>query len=239
MKRTILFSLKFLTILLFVGILFAYAMFQGGFVSWFLFFGSLPIFLYMALLLIYPISNIKIERNIKQNIIEAGNDVKIEIVFKRNPLFPLYYCIIEDIMPDSIGYRDTKHKKFKYLSKPDALKEKQGAKKVIFPWLKRTFSFVYTLKHVPRGEHVLNQLRIVVGDFTGTVKKEKIFNVESKLQVFPAKRKVTLHKTAASFEEGVSNSLNRTINNTTVVAGVRNYAPGDRVAWIDWKASAR
>ncbi len=239
MKRTILFSIKLLIIILFVAILFSYAMFQGGFVSWFLFFGSLPIFLYMALLLIYPISSLKIKRDIKQTVVEAGNALKIEITCKRNPLFPLYYCIVEDIMPESIGYRDTKNKKYSFLAKPHALREKQGAKKIFFPLLKSTFSFEYTLQHIPRGEHTLNQIRVVLGDFTGIVKKEHVFNVETKIVAFPASRKLTLHKTSESFEEGISHSYNRTLKNTTVVSGVRNYAPGDRVTWIDWKSSAK
>jgi uncharacterized protein (DUF58 family) len=239
MKQRIFLGIKLFIIFFFVCTLFSYAMFQGGFVSWFLFFGSLPIFLYMGLLLIYPLSRLKIERRIHQNVIEAGNGVKVEVLFKREIFFPIYYCIIEDIMPESISYRDTKHKKFAYLSHPSELREKQGAKKVIFPWLKRSFSFEYYLKNVPRGEHFIKDIRIVTGDFIGIVKREKIFHVPTKLIAYPAERKVTIHKQAESFEEGSSQSYNRTFKNTNVVSGVREYAPGDRVSWIDWKASAR
>jgi uncharacterized protein (DUF58 family) len=239
MKESVLFIIKLVSILVSIGILFSYAMFQGGFVSWFLFFGAMPILVYMGLLLIYPISRLKVERHITQNIIEAGNNVKIEIKFEREPLFPLYYCIIEDVLPDSISWRDTKYSKFKYLSKPDTLKEKQGAKKVIFPWFKKSFSYEYSLKDVPRGEHVLSKIRVITGDFIGVVKKEKVFDVESKLLAYPAERKLSLRKHAESFEEGAAASFNRTVKNTTVVTGVREYAPGDRVSWIDWKTTAR
>ncbi|MBB6454878.1 uncharacterized protein (DUF58 family) [Salirhabdus euzebyi] len=239
MKKSLQFVTKLFLIFLSTGVLFSYAMFQGGFVSWFLFFGALPILIYMALLLIYPISRLKLERRISQNIVEAGNSIKVEIRFKRDSFFPLYYCIIEDIMPDSMDWRDTKYSKYNFLSKPSMLKEKQGAKKVIFPWFKSTFSFEYRLKDIPRGEHLIQNIRVSTGDFTGLIRKDYVFQVESKLFVYPAERKLTLRKNAESFEEGAASSFNRTLKNTTVVSGVREYAPGDRVSWIDWKASAR
>ncbi|MRG87389.1 DUF58 domain-containing protein [Salinibacillus xinjiangensis] len=239
MKKFILNLFKILLILIPLGVLYSYAMFQGGFVSWFLFFGSLPILIYMALLLIYPMSRLKIERSIQPVITEAGNSVTVEIKFKRDRFFPLYYCVIEDLLPDTLDYRDTKRKKFSFLSNPDALKQKQRVKKVIFPWFKQTFSFTYKINELPRGEHVFQHIRISTGDFIGIIKKEETYPVETKLLVYPSERKVLLHKQAQSFEEGASASFNRTVKNTMVVSGVREYMPGDRVSWIDWKASAK
>nr|WP_249317150.1 DUF58 domain-containing protein [Bacillus sp. FJAT-50079] len=41
------------------------------------------------------------------------------------------------------------------------------------------------------------------------------------------------------FEQGGTASATQFQKDTTLVAGVRQYQPGDRFAWIDWKASAR
>ncbi|SEU05576.1 Uncharacterized conserved protein, DUF58 family, contains vWF domain [Salinibacillus kushneri] len=230
---------KLLCIFIPAGILYAYAMFQGGFVSWFLFFSTLPIFIYMILLFFYPMSRIKLDRKIYPVISETGSTIKIELTFKRPRLLPLYYCIIEDVLPESIHFRDTKRKKYSYLANPDRLKEKRNAKKIIFPWFKRTFSFEYQIEEVPRGQHLFNQIRVISGDFIGFIKKEKIYEVQNSLMVYPMERNLKFHKYAQSFEEGESSSYNRMVKNTMVVSGVREYIPGDRVSWIDWKSTAK
>ncbi|MFK4998500.1 DUF58 domain-containing protein [Bacillus sp. N9] len=43
----------------------------------------------------------------------------------------------------------------------------------------------------------------------------------------------------SGFEQGGTASATQFQKDTTLVAGVRQYQPGDRFAWIDWKASAR
>ncbi|QHS24174.1 DUF58 domain-containing protein [Virgibacillus sp. MSP4-1] len=239
MGTIIKYGLKLLGILLPAGVLYAYAMFQGGFVSWFLFFSTLPIFLYMMLLFFYPMARIKIERNLSPVITETGSTIEVDITFKRPRLLPLYYCIIEDMFPDSVQYRDTKRKKFAHMASPDVLRENRRAKKVIFPWFKGTFSFKYQIDELPRGEHLFHQVRVVTGDFIGFIKREKTFDVENSVMVYPTERKLLLHKHAQSFEEGESSSYNRMVKNTMAVSGVREYVPGDRMSWIDWKATAK
>src|SRR5699024_7686731 len=55
-------SLFFIVMLL--GILFSYAMFQGGFTSWFLFYSFLPILLYPLGLAVYPIRKWDVTREV-------------------------------------------------------------------------------------------------------------------------------------------------------------------------------
>ena len=50
---------------------FMFAMFQGGFVSWFLFYTFLPFVLYSFVLFFYPLSSFDVERKlIKKNILQ-------------------------------------------------------------------------------------------------------------------------------------------------------------------------
>lgn len=63
---------RFIFVLVLAGLLFSYAMFQGGFVSWFLFFGFLPVFLYSLFLTLYPLSSFKAERQFSPKYGEAG-----------------------------------------------------------------------------------------------------------------------------------------------------------------------
>src|SRR5699024_11696170 len=84
------------------AILFTFAMFQGGFVSWFLFFSFLPIFLYHLGLLLYPMKRWHVTRRLSDNNVRAGGKVSVTIQITRKIPFPLYYCIVEEIFPDSL-----------------------------------------------------------------------------------------------------------------------------------------
>ncbi|MCP8617841.1 DUF58 domain-containing protein [Salirhabdus salicampi] len=239
MKKWFSYTLKTIGVVVALASLFSYAMFQGGFVSWFLFFSFLPVLLYSFSILVYPLSRIRVERKISRRFVEAGSTTMIKVTVKRSGFFPLYYCVLEDIIPETLFWKDTREHKFKYMLTPGVLFEKKGAKRIIFPLFRKEFSFEYGIEYIPRGEHRFEQVQVKIGDLIGLVRKEKCFAVHTNMTAYPVERNISIHKEAQSFEEGVAPSFNRLVNNTTVVSGVREYAPGDRVSWIDWKASAR
>src|SRR5690625_3018421 len=102
MRRVFHFAVPFLFIILLLGILYAFALFQGGFVSWFLFFSFLPIEIYHVGLLFYPIKRWQVTRVLSSHIVHAGDRATVTIRLKRNLPFPLYYCICEDILSESL-----------------------------------------------------------------------------------------------------------------------------------------
>ncbi len=167
MKKTLSFIGKLLFIGVLFGILYAYAMFQGGFVSWFLFYAMLPFILYMLCIIFYPLSRWKVSRSMSKPILQSGESVTAYLTIKRKIPFPLYYCIIE------------------------------------------------------------------------FVKKQAYFTVPSNLLVYPNRRDVQISKRVNSFEEGAAPSFSPTKRDTTVVTGVREYMPGDKFSWIDWKTTAK
>lgn len=111
LKEKVKFASNFITILLLLAILFAYAMFQGGFVSWFLFYSFLPIFLYQMLFLLYPWKKWKITREISSPIIHSGGDITVILHLERKFPFPLHYLIVEEVFPSSLHRYDFGQKK--------------------------------------------------------------------------------------------------------------------------------
>ncbi|MCC2252562.1 DUF58 domain-containing protein [Virgibacillus sp. AGTR] len=220
-------------------LLFSYAMFQGGFVSWFLFFGFIPIFCYQIGFLLHPIKNWKVTRKFSRSVVGAGESVSVTITIRRKLAFPLYYCICEEVIPSSLRKLDNKNDKYRYMDNPDKLTISRTLKKVIFPAFRREFSFTYQLEHVPRGEHYLNAVRIRTGDFFGLVKKEHVFQLADELVVYPNARPMVFKEQIISFEQGATTSSALQLNNTNVATGIREYMPGDRFSWIDWKQTAR
>ncbi|ELK48290.1 DUF58 domain-containing protein [Halobacillus sp. BAB-2008] len=239
MRQTVSFTVKLAIILLLFGVLFSYAMFQGGFVSWFLFYAFLPFLLYMLGVLLYPINNWKIDRRLSKRTAMGGETVEVEVTMTRRFAYPIYYCVIEEYLPESLKRMDQHLDKFKDLERDEALLEDRKVKRVVFPWFRRKISYRYELDKLPRGEHQWKAVRIKTGDFFGFVTKEHVYREASALLVFPFIRPVKMKERVYSFEQGASPSFKLNEKHTNMVTGVREYMPGDRFAWVDWKTTAR
>jgi len=83
------FGLIFLFLLLVLT--YSFAMFQGGFVSWFLFFSFLPFAIYSIALLIYPLNDFQIKRVFSPLQLTAGDQVTVKISLNRKFPFPLLF----------------------------------------------------------------------------------------------------------------------------------------------------
>ncbi|UOQ92000.1 DUF58 domain-containing protein [Halobacillus shinanisalinarum] len=239
MKQSVRFTARLVVIFLIFAVLFSYAMFQGGFVSWFLFYSFLPFLLYMVGLTFYRMDNWKVERRLSKKVTTAGETIHVDVHITRSFLFPMYYCVIEEYIPESLMKRDTHFEKYRNMGKPDDLNKRRQVKKAVFPWFKRTIRYQYVIEEIPRGEHQLRALRVKTGDFFGFITKEVIYQLNNKIIAFPYKRPVRLTERAYSFEQGASPSFKLNEKNTNVVSGVREYVPGDRFSWIDWKTTAK
>ncbi|TGB01032.1 DUF58 domain-containing protein [Halobacillus salinus] len=239
MKQKLEFILKLLFVAFLFCLLFSYAMFQGGFVSWFLFYAFLPFLVYMFGILIYPINSWNVERKLSKRVATGGESVEVDVTIRRKIPFPVYYCVIEEYLPHSLKKKDTHFTKFRNLDEEETFHEPRKVKRVTFPWFSKNIKLHYTIDQVPRGEHELNALRVKTGDFFGFVKKEHVFLHSNKLLVFPYRRPVKLKENVYSFEQGASPSFKLNEKNTNIVTGVREYIPGDRFAWVDWKTTAK
>ena len=214
---------KLVSLLFFTAVTYAYAMFQGGFVSWFLFYSFLPISIYSLLIAIYPIRTFQVTRSINQEQFLVGEKLIGTITIKRNVPFPLFYLIVEDILPEKLSAQ-------KLMSEP---------KKLLFPWFKKTITMQYELKRMPRGEHRFTEVRVRTGDLFGLIDKEMIFKSDNYFLVYPHSVDLTYRQHEKQFEQGATNSKAKFWQDTTMAIGIREYQPGDRFSWIDWKATAR
>ncbi|MFC2949482.1 DUF58 domain-containing protein [Virgibacillus sediminis] len=238
MKGSMRFIWNLLFILILFAALFAYAMFQGGFTSWFLFFGFLPIFLYQLAFLFYPLRHWKLERDISAETVRAGDTVTVKVRIERRFPFPLFYCIFEEVFPEGLHKKDEQQRKYRYMAHPQKSRMVRDVKRAVFPSFRRRFEFSYELKDLPRGVHDLNGVKVRTADLFGLVRKEYLFPVKDQLNVYPAEVPIQLADKWSSLGEG-SAASSRTWNHSNIATGAREYAPGDKVAWIDWKQTAR
>lgn len=207
-----------------VLVTFVFAMFQGGFVSWFIFYSFLPLGLYSLLIGFYPLAKFEVKRTVNQDQFIAGEKLKGTIIIKRNlPFIPLLYLIIEEELPASLKF----------------CSQSERSKNMVFPWFKKTLEMDYTIDSIPRGEHQFTSIRLRTGDLFGLVEKEHRFELKKNYLVYPQYVDLQYRQLENRFDQGSTSSRTKLIRDTTMAVSVREYTPGDRFSWIDWKTSAR
>ncbi|KOR84743.1 hypothetical protein AM233_12025 [Bacillus sp. FJAT-22058] len=214
-------NMSVIGLVLLMTISFCYAMFQGGFVSWFIFYSFLPFSVYTLILLFYPLHDFTVERKVNKRECQAGESVEIALTFTRKNRLPLLFMVVEEELPQKMEDRGLQRKI------------------IIFPGFKRTFSTSYTLENLQRGEHSFQLIRFWIGDFFGLVEKEVIYSSPLKITVFPRYHELAYSDLDRVFNQGAVVSTKKTQREHSVVSGVREYQPGDQLSWINWKATAR
>ncbi|MBH9968465.1 DUF58 domain-containing protein [[Bacillus] enclensis] len=214
---------KLLLLLLLIAITFTYAMFQGGFVSWFLFYSFIPFALYSLFVFFYPLSDFYVERRFESLEYKAGDELKVTLTLRRKVPFPLFYMVLEDVVTESL-FRQSAFQK---------------AKSMIYPGFRREVKLSYFIDELPRGEHLYSAVRLKTGDFFGVFEKEAVIECKDQLLVYPSFVEVQYRPLENRYDQGMTSSNVKIQKDTTMATGVRSYQPGDRFSWIHWKSFAR
>ncbi len=214
---------KLVVVLFLIGLTFVYAMFQGGFVSWFLFYSFLPFGLYSILFALYPIKTLKVNRITNQKEYSAGEKLVGTITITRRFPFPLLYLVVEEVLSPTLLYS----------------KQSKKSKVILYPGFKRSLTYQYVFDSIPRGEHHFSTIRIKTGDIFGLIEKEINYTIKDKFLVYPHYVDMVYRQLESRFEQGATASNVNLQRDTAIAVGIREYKPGDRFSWIDWKSSAR
>ena len=214
---------KLFSLLLLIFITFSYAMFQGGFVSWFLFYSFLPFALYALYVVLFPLQSFTAEREFSKWEYFAHDDITVTITIKRNHAFPLLFIIIEDDLSPTIQKSVHHH----------------SNKTIYFLGFQREFSFQYRMRNLPRGEHEFRNIVVRIGDLLGIIEKEKYILTDEKILVFPSFKEYIQVSANQLLQQSIQLTKGHLQSDSSMVVGIREYQPGDRLSWINWKASAR
>ncbi|MBN8253972.1 DUF58 domain-containing protein [Priestia flexa] len=208
--------ISFLLLVVLLVATFAYAMFQGGFVSWFLFYSFLPFGLYGIVIAFYPMKSWQVERVMTRTQYEAKESVYYKVHIKRNSFFPLYNLSVEDICKEA----------------------DLSLRKVVYPLWKKDIVIEFEIPSLERGEYNLTGISIEMSDLLGIVHRQQVFVTRNQLIMYP--HLIQVKPTSSQWSEGEKHFYKRSIaENTMLATGVREYEQGDRLSTIDWKATAR
>ncbi|MCM3774266.1 MULTISPECIES: DUF58 domain-containing protein [Priestia] len=194
---------------------FSYAMFQGGFVSWFLFYSFLPFGLYAVAVLLYPLKKWNVTREMKLKPRFAGDYLSYDIHITRPSAFPVYMAAVKE--------------------ESNILDQEE---RTIYPLFERNVVIPYEKSFVERGEYEFFTVSIEISDLLGIVKKKAYYPLKQRFIVYPQIYEIDIPFLLAGIEEG-KNEVSTGNQSTTLVTGIREYQPGDRLGSIDWKATAR
>lgn len=211
-------------LLFFIGVItFVYAMFQGGFVSWFLFYATTLVIFITILFAVMPIDSVKVKRKVNASRLVAGEDLRVSITLTRTNPFPFLFFIVEDVIPE-----DWK------------LKNKNiNSKQILYPSFERKLACSYIIREPKRGEYHFSKVKIRTTDLFGLFSKEKEVEVFSEVVVYPSFQELNDWNVYNENEAEAYITSQRIIEDVTSVAGSREYVPGDRLTSIDWKVTAR
>ncbi|WP_017473225.1 DUF58 domain-containing protein [Amphibacillus jilinensis] len=220
-------------------VLFSYAMFQGGFVSWFLFYATLPFLIYYLCFIFYPISDWKVDRILPISSIQAGDSMSVRLVMKRRLPMPFSYLMIQECLPSSLNFRFVVQQWSNMLSNQSLYQRKETFKKLCFPLFSRTVYFEYQVNDLPRGVHTFEHVQLSITDLFGFVTKTMVVPLESVLLIRPRYLEGNIHWFSRIQQLGEASTSMIQAENSNVVTGAREYVPGDRVSSIHWKATAK
>ena len=213
---------RFLFVILIAIGAFVFAMFQGGVVSWTIFYAIIPFILYSILLTFYPLIDFRAERKIRTPNVQNGEKLSVQLLLNRRFRFPLLYTVIEEKWHDET-----------------ILKETGKLKKLYVLGFKKELEWEYEVERMPRGEHLLEGVNIEVTDFFGWIRKSYLIPIKSTVLVYPKTMNIQYVPIDTQYEQGSMISPYSIVQDTTMASGVRDYQSGDRVSWIHWKSFAR
>ncbi|EZH64595.1 hypothetical protein DH09_18870 [Bacillaceae bacterium JMAK1] len=205
-------------------ILYSYAMFQGGFISWFLFYSVTTVVLLGFVTALFPLRFISVDRYIQKPYLENGDHATVKVTIKKNVPIPLFYLGVYDAPPNSIRVE----------SHPGSF---------FFMLFKKEQTYSYVIRGDKRGVHAFSEVELETGDMIGLIKRRRMVRVENEIRVYPKRASLpmafsSLRKAIKLQNEGNS-SRRMTFNETLDFSHLREYAPGDRLSTIDWKVTAR
>jgi len=213
---------RFILIISLAVIIFSYAMFQGGFVSWFLFYSLTPFLLYSLLLSFAPIKIEEVDREITPSKLHRGDSAKVTVSFRNKTWIPLIFMTVQERGIDSLSN-----------------KYQGNFNRLYFVGWKRKFTWTYELDNLKRGKMQFQGLQFTFTDFFGWTIRTKVIDENKSVIIFPKLSTIKYKPLQMQYEHGGVAAPLSMVKDTSLVTGIRDYQSGDKYSWIHWKSFAK
>ena len=160
------------------------------------------------------------ERTVSETTLQQGEHTDIKVTVTNRRGWPIPWIFIEDVTPPGFAVRGDKQELA-----------------VLMPG--RSVTLKYQLECPRRGYHRIGPLMMESGDLFGLQKRFRTGKRQDYVSVLPTVAYIDTFNVAARRPQGPVRISNRVYEDPTRIAGLREYAPGDPLNRIHWKASAR
>lgn len=166
------------------------------------------------------LSGLDCTRTISQTTLQQGDDIEVEVTIENKRGWPIPWIFFEDLYPAGFP-----------------LVGQNSRLAVLMPG--RSLTLVYTLTCPRRGYHRIGPLVMESGDLFGLQRRFKTGVQQNYISVLPTIAYIDTFNIASRRPQGPIRVTNRIYEDPSRIAGVREYAIGDPLNRIHWKASAR
>ncbi|MEW9670328.1 DUF58 domain-containing protein [Ammoniphilus sp. 3BR4] len=205
--------LAFFTLLSYV-----YKGWHPGFASTFIFSILAALMLYEGMVFLTSFYKLNITRLVAKKRLQAGGTQVVTIKLARGFRFPLAWYAVHELWPGNLP---------------------PVPGQVFFPWFKKEIDITFELPQLARGAYDLKEITVVCGDLFGIFKAEKTIKLTDRFLVYPKYDLLQKWTAKDGQKSGQASIARRHSDELTSVVGIREYAFGDRLNQIHWKATAK
>ncbi len=192
----------------------------------------LLILLATAIWIRYCLHDLRYTREFSQQRALFGEEITLSISLENAKMLPLPWVEIEDTVPRSLRFSGRNLRV--NMSTNSVLLESLFSLR----WYERV-TRRYTVQCLARGVHTFGPTRLRSGDVFGFQTREESLSNRQFLLVYPMVVPLTSFGLPARHPFGDQRTPRRLLEDPSRVVGVRDYAYGDELRRIHWKATAR
>lgn len=247
----------------FCAFLFGLAWWRGGFSEWFLFYGSAALLGYAALLPVCTLRGLRALRTLSAERLLAGEPIEVALrIVYRSWLPPLWIVLREEWIrleteaervPEVTATGGRLLLRVRGRNEEDTTGRLIFRRLLLFPGRNGLLQLRYRLSGLRRGHYRFAGLAVTTGDVFGLWTSTRVFPASPRavwgtgleeagatgFTVLPRPLGVSLPEAGAAATESGERAARRSFAaGSAWSGGVREYAPGDPLRRIHWKAAA-
>ena len=180
----------------------------------------------------YCLTNLRFERVLSEKRALFGEEVTLSVTVENAKLLPLPWLEIEDAVPRALSVRG-RRLRVQPVTNRSLLESLFSTR-----WYERV-TRRYTLVCNKRGIHTFGPTEVRSGDLFGFTERTETLENQQYLTVYPLVLPLSSFNLPARHPFGDRRAPRRLLEDPSRVIGVRDYAYGDDLRRIHWKATAR
>jgi uncharacterized protein (DUF58 family) len=181
---------------------------------------------------LYCLDNLRYQRQFSEQRVLFGEEVTLSISIENAKLLPLPWLEVEDTLPRALTIKGQKLQ--------SGMRTDLVSLECLFSarWYERV-TRRYTVQCNARGVHTFGPTKLRSSDIFGFVSRERELSNREYLLVYPLVAPIQSFGLPAHHPFGDRRMPRRLLEDPTRVIGVRDYAYGDSLRRVNWKATAR